>query len=209
MPRCGDVYENTVTGEKVVVLRGDEDGGEGQPWFCELMVAAGGAVVGEHVHPHMQERFRVISGRLGVRLAGVERALEAGEEATAAAGVAHDWWNAGDTEARVLVELAPPDARFVSMIATLWGLANDGKSDAKGKPHGLQLALIGQEFGDVIRFAKPPRIVQKAVIAALAPIARARGYRAVYPEYLNPRAHLTPDPAVMALAGLAVPAARS
>lgn len=27
MARCGDVYENHVTGERAVVLRGDEDGG--------------------------------------------------------------------------------------------------------------------------------------------------------------------------------------
>jgi hypothetical protein len=29
MPRCGDVYENKVTGEYAVILRGTEDRGQG------------------------------------------------------------------------------------------------------------------------------------------------------------------------------------
>jgi hypothetical protein len=66
MTRLGDVYENRVTGELAVVLRGDEDGA-GQPGVVHLTVRPHGAVVGEHVHPRMQERFRAISGQLGTR----------------------------------------------------------------------------------------------------------------------------------------------
>jgi quercetin dioxygenase-like cupin family protein len=205
MPRCGDMYENKVTGEKGVVLRGDEDG-QGQSGLANLIAAPGAAVVGEHVHPHIEERFRVVSGELSVRVGGIEKTLVAGEEATAAPGVAHDWWNAGKDEASVLVEVSPPDTRFVDMLATLWGLANAGKTNSKGMPNPLQLALIGREFEDVIQFTKPPRIVQQVMFALLAPIGRWRGYRATYPEYLEPHRRVTPDPEVMALAGLSPPA---
>jgi mannose-6-phosphate isomerase-like protein (cupin superfamily) len=202
--RYGDVYENRVTGERAVVLRGDEDGAAGEPALVHLTVKPGGAVVGEHVHPRIQERFRVISGTLTARLDGVERTLEAGAEATVPAGMRHDWWNAGDTQASVLVELSPGEPRFETMIATLFGLANAGRTNAKGMPNPLQLALIGREFSDVIRFTKPPAAVQKVLFAILGSIGRLRGYRAVYPEYLHPHGRAEPDPQAVALAGRTV-----
>jgi uncharacterized cupin superfamily protein len=202
--RYGDVFENRVTAERAVVLRGEE-GGAGEPALVHLTVKPGGAVVGEHFHPHVQERFRVVSGTLGTRIDGVERRLEAGEEATVRAGIPHDWWNAGDGEAGVLVELTPADPRFEAMIATLFGLANAGRTNAKGMPDPFQLALIGREFTDVIRFTKPPPAVQKALFAVLGAVGRMRGYKAVYPEYLQPHGRATPDPEVVALAAQTAP----
>lgn len=185
MASRGDLYENRVTGERCVVLRGDQDGA-GQPVRVSLTVRPGGAVAGEHVHPHITERFQVVSGRLGMRLAGRESELGAGEEATASAGTPHDWWNAGDTNAEVIVELTPPEPRFEQMIATLFGLANAGKTNAKGMPSPPQLALIGREFDDVIQFTSPPRAVQAVAFALLGAIGRARGLKGIYPEYLAP-----------------------
>ena len=40
MTRCGDVYENKVTGEYCVVLRGSEDRGEG-PAIVHLLARPG------------------------------------------------------------------------------------------------------------------------------------------------------------------------
>jgi mannose-6-phosphate isomerase-like protein (cupin superfamily) len=201
MARCGDVYENHVTGERAVVLRGDEDGG-GESVIVHLTVRPGGAVVGEHVHPALTERFVVISGTLATRIGGVEGALTAGEEATVAPGTPHDWWNSGAVDANVLVEISPPNPRFEMAIATTFGLTNAGKTNAEGMPNPLQLALVGQEFSDVIRFTKPPAAVQKVAFAALGAIARRRGYRGIYPEYLKPHGRATPDPEAMALTGL-------
>lgn len=201
MAQRGDMYENRVTGERAVVLSGDDDG-DGQTVLVHLTVSPGGAVVGEHVHPGIEERFRVMSGTLGVRLDGEELGLGAGEEAVAPAGVPHDWWNAGQGDAEVLVELAPPDPRFAQLIATLFGLANAGRTNAKGMPGPLQLAVIGREFDDVIRFTSPPPAVQRVALPVLGALGRARGYRGVYPEYLAPHARVDPDPAALALAGL-------
>jgi quercetin dioxygenase-like cupin family protein len=202
MSRYGDVYENHVTGERAVILRGDEDG-QGQSALVHLTVRPGGAVAGEHRHPHIEERFLVVSGTLSARLDGVERQLAAGEEATVPPGVAHDWWNGSAEEASVLVELSPPDPRFEAMIATIFGLANAGRTNAKGMPDPLQLALIGREFADVIRFTKPPPALQPLLFGVLGALGRLRGYRGVYPEYLQPHGRTTPDPAVVALAEIA------
>jgi quercetin dioxygenase-like cupin family protein len=202
--RCGDIYQNKVTGERAVVLRGDEDS-RGQSGLVHLTARPHGAVVGEHIHPQFKERFRVISGRLGTRVDGVERTLEAGQEATAAPGTAHDWWNTGEDEAQVLIEFTPLDPRFELMIGNMFGLANAGKTNAKGMPGLLQLALIGREFQDVMRFTKPPRAVQAVMFGLLGPLGRMRGYRGIYPEYSHPHGHTTPDPAVLAIARLAPP----
>ena len=201
MSQRGDYYENRVTGERAIVLRGDEEGMP-ESVLVHLTVTPGGAVAGEHVHPALQERFEVVAGTLGTKIDGQERTLRAGEEATVPAGVKHDWWNAGEDEASVIVELSPPDPRFEEMIATLFGLANAGKSNAKGMPSPLQLALIGREFDDVIQFTKPPRPVQSVLFGVLGAIAKMRGLKAVYPEYLQPHGRAEPDPKVLAVAGL-------
>jgi quercetin dioxygenase-like cupin family protein len=204
MSRCGDVYENKVTGERAVVLRGDEDS-SGQSALVHLIVRPHGAVVGEHIHPRIRERFQVISGRLATRVGGVERTLATGEDAAVVPGTLHDFWNASDEDAHVLLELTPLDPRFELMIGTMYGLANAGKTNAKGMPGLLQLAIIGREFQDVIQFAKPPWAVQQVMFGLLGPIGQMRGYRGIYPEYCHPHGRTTPDPAVLALAGLASP----
>src|ERR1043166_5048149 len=120
--RRGDVIENTVTGERAIVLVGSADSSDGKI-VCFMGVRPGGRVVGEHVHPSLTERFRVVSGRLGVRMDGVDGELGPGDEVTVRPGVVHDWWNAGDEEAQVVVEI-DPGRRFEVMISTLFGLAN-------------------------------------------------------------------------------------
>lgn len=210
MSRCGDVYENRVTGEYVVILRGTEDRGEG-PGIAHLTARPGAAVVGEHFHPHMIERFTVLRGRLDARIAGRTLSLEPGQSATVEAGVVHDWWNASGTEeAHVVVEVerkAGADGfdadRFELLIGMLFGLANDGKVDRKGRPFPLQAAVIADEFADVVVFTHPPRWVQWLVIGVLAPLARMLGYRAIDPARCKPHGHVTPSPEVLAAAGLA------
>ncbi|HWW89546.1 MAG TPA: cupin domain-containing protein [Solirubrobacteraceae bacterium] len=167
-----------------------------------------GAVAGEHVHPQIRERFVVISGTLGTRVGGVERELRAGEEATATPGTPHDWWNAGEDEASVLVEVDGSDeqaARFERMIATIFGLANDGRTNAKGLPGPLQLALLAREFDDVIRFTRPPRALQMSLFAVLEVLGRMRGLRGVYPEYLHPHGRTSPDREAVRRAGITAP----
>ena len=201
MARRGDLYENRVTGERSVVLRGDQDGA-GQSVLVHLTVQPGGAVIGEHVHPAIRERFHVIAGRLQARIGGRERELGPGEEAVAPAGAPHDWWNIGEEEASVIIEITPPDPRFEAMIATMFGLANSGRTNAKGLPSPLQMALTGREFSDVIRMTRPPQPVQRVAFTVLGAVGRARGLRSIYPELLKPHGTVEPDPAALAAAGL-------
>ena len=195
--RSGDVFLNPVTGERSVVLVGTGDG-KGDRLAARLHVTPGGAVVGEHYHPTITERFRVLSGEIEVSLDGRRDTLHPGADVTIPPGTVHDWWNAGREEAQVLVEVRPA-RRFELMVGTLFGLARDGKTNDKGMPGPLQLAVMGNEFTDVLRFTKPPAVVQKLLFAPLAALGRLRGYRPVYVEYADPQAHEEPDPELLAL----------
>jgi quercetin dioxygenase-like cupin family protein len=194
---CGDVVVNPVTGERGVVLVGTGDC-QGDRLAVELRVTPAGAVAAEHYHPSITERFRVIAGRLEATIDGRRRALEKGDDVTVPPGTVHDWWNESDEEVRVLVDVSP-GRRFELFVTTLFGLAREGKTNAKGLPGPLQLAVTMTEFRDTIRLTKPPPAVQRALFAPLALIGRARGRRGFYPEYLEPGGHEEPDPDVLAL----------
>ena len=61
---------------------------------------------------------------------------------------------------------------------TMFALATTDDLDARGMPRPLQLAVMVPEFESEIRPLSPPWPVLRAVAAVLAPLARARGYRA-------------------------------
>jgi quercetin dioxygenase-like cupin family protein len=188
--QVGDVLEHPVTRERATTLELPWKNPEGRA-SAELTALVGARVAGEHRHPAIVERFTVLAGELSVKRDGHESVLREGESAVIEPGVWHDWWNGGDQDARVRVEVTPGE-RFAHMIETLFGLAQLGHTNSKGMPHPLQLALFATEFSDVIVFRSPPPALQRAIFGALAPIARRRGYRATYPQIsrtvLAPRA---------------------
>jgi quercetin dioxygenase-like cupin family protein len=186
MSRAGDVIENPVTGERVVVRVGTEDSG-GDLLAIDGYIRPGGAVTGEHVHPAIDEDFTVVRGRVGFRIDGRESIAEPGKRLHVPAGTAHDWWNVGEEEALVRVEIRP-GARFEEMALNLFGLAQNGKTNSKGMPNLLQAAIFAREFSDVLYFTRPPLWVQRLLFGVLAGVARALGYRGSYPEYVERRA---------------------
>lgn len=197
MDRRGEVFENPVTGERVVVLT-DPDEHPDRVLVSHLFVRPGGRVALAHLHPGISERFHVLEGEVGFRLGDEERVLGPGETAEVPPGTIHDWWQIGAEEAQVVVEVAPGD-RFVEMVGTMFGLARDGKVDAKGMPRPLQLAVSASEYSDVLVPASPPAWVQRLMFGLLAPIGRRRGLRPKHDEYLHSATVVEPDPRALAL----------
>ena len=177
----GDSIENPVTGELGILIKAPWEGDD-PSLEVELHVQPGGAVAGEHVHHHFDERFTVESGRIGFRLDGNESVAEPGEVVEIPQGSWHDWWNAGEQEAVARVYVSD-GARFLQMIENFFGLGRDGHTDEKGMPGPLQLTMFATEFRDVLVFKRPPAAVQTLVFGVLRPIAKARGYRGTYPQY--------------------------
>ena len=176
------VIENPVTKERGIVRRAPDS--DGAPLVADLYAAPGAAVAGEHVHPNSTEAFTVVRGTLELRLDGVVRSAGPGTRVVIPPGTPHDWWNAGDETAWVILEVSPGQ-RFEAMIRNLFGLARDGRTDRSGRPGLLQAALLSREFDDTIRFTSPPRFIQRPLFAVLAPIARLRGLRGSYPSYVH------------------------
>jgi len=179
--RVGELLENPVTGERGIIRIAPEES-NGYLLVGDLYVRPGGAVAGEHIHPATAESFTVVRGEVGVRIAGREVVAGPGERTHVPARHTHDWWNAGDTEARVVVEVQPGE-RFVQMIRQLFGLARDGRTTPKGMPRLLDGVAMGREFADTIRFTTPPQLVQRVMFGLLGPLARRTGHRGT--EYAN------------------------
>ena len=181
MAEPGDVLEHPVTGERLVwrQVAGDTNG---ELLESDLFARPGTHPAAAHVHPNQEERFRVVKGSIKLRVDGGEAILSAGERATVPAGRPHTWWNVGDEEAHVVVEVAPA-LRTEMFFETFFGLAKDGRTNSRGLPNLLSMAVILREYDDEVHLARPPVVVQRALFGPLAVLGRRLGYRGWYPEY--------------------------
>jgi quercetin dioxygenase-like cupin family protein len=190
MAIVGETIDNPLIGERITWIETAASSG-GEVLAFDLDLRPGAAVAAEHRHLLQDERFTVTSGTIGLSVAGSERSLAAGENAVVPPGTAHHWWNDGDQSAVVRVELRPALESEV-FFETLFGLARDGKTNAKGIPGLLQIAVAYADLGDSCsRLARPPVAVQKMVLTPLVPLARRLGKRAFYPAYSPDRDDLT------------------
>jgi quercetin dioxygenase-like cupin family protein len=179
MTRPGDVIEHPVTRERIIFRQTAQETQGALLQFDDIL-QAGGIGPPEHIHPHQEERFQVVSGTMGVRVGGREQILHAGESVDVPAGVAHIWWNAGNDELHQITEFRPA-LQLETFFETFFGLARDGKCDKVGQPKFLQIAAMCPEYD--IYLSRPPIPIQKALFAVLGPIARLVGYRSSYPQY--------------------------
>jgi mannose-6-phosphate isomerase-like protein (cupin superfamily) len=182
MFRRGDIFDNPVTGERATILLGTRET-RGERLVVELELRGTGFGSALHLHPSIHERWKVVSGRVGMMLKDSISIAEPGNTIEIAPGVPHRFWNAGICEAKLTIDIRPAK-RFEAFIRNMIGLAQDGKTDATGMPNILQFAAVANEFADVIRFSSPPRLIQKLLFPILAPVAALRGYRGSYSEYV-------------------------
>jgi uncharacterized protein YndB with AHSA1/START domain len=179
--RAGDVLENPATGERLVFLRTAADTG-GELLEYELEFVPRGFAIRDHLHPRQAERHEILEGPLGIVVAGRERRLGPGDVEDVPVATQHRIFATQDAPLKARFALRPALESEV-LLETLFGLARDGKVDAKGNPSPLQLAVIFSEFAELGRPPKPPAAVQRALFAPLGALGRARGYRATYPQY--------------------------
>ncbi|MCW3017331.1 MAG: Cupin 2, conserved barrel [Solirubrobacterales bacterium] len=179
--RAGDRFENPATRETGRILTGAGDT-SGRYMQSETRVRPGGAVPVVHRHPELTERFEVLEGELTVRLDGTTRTLQAGEQVTIPPGAAHHYANTSDQDVVFRFD-AWPAARFEAVVLTMFCLGMEGRTDDKGAPSPLQMAVILDEFDEVLQVVGPPRWLQRLLIPVLARLGRARGLRATYPHH--------------------------
>ncbi|HZO61683.1 MAG TPA: cupin domain-containing protein [Gaiellaceae bacterium] len=178
MIRTGTVIENPVTGERIVFRKTSADTG-GEAVVIETFVRPHGFVAAAHVHPSQEERFEILRGSVGFRIGRQKIVAGPGQRLTVPAGTRHTFWNAGETEAQFVCEVRPA-LRFESLLETMFALAADGKTNRKGMPNPLRLAVIANAHFDTVRLPFPPAIVQRIGLALGAPAGRLLGYTPTY-----------------------------
>jgi quercetin dioxygenase-like cupin family protein len=178
MIHAGDVIENPVTGERIVFHETSRET-NGEAVLFETFVQPHGFVAAAHVHPKQEERFEVVSGTLGLKIGGQEIVAGRGETLTVPAGTPHRFWNAGDDEVRFRCEVRPA-LQFERLLETMFALAAEGKTNKKGMPNPLRLAVIARAHFDVVRLPFPPALVQRIGLALGSPAGRLLGYQPTY-----------------------------
>ena len=73
-----------------------------------------------------------------------------------------------------------PALQFEQLLETMFGLAADGKTNRKGMPNPLRLAVIANAHFDTVRLPFPPAWMQRVGLALGAPLGRLLGYRPTY-----------------------------
>jgi quercetin dioxygenase-like cupin family protein len=177
--KAGDVLENPVSGQHLIIQKTAQDTGGALLEVEAVYTKPTPSQPPTHYHPRQEERFEVLSGRLDVLLDGQERTLEEGEVLTVAPGVPHEMW-APEAGTRVNWQTRPA-LKTEAFFETIWGLAKDGKVNDRGVPNLLRVALIAREYEDEFRLASPPWVLQRALFGLLAPVGRLLGYDAPYP----------------------------
>jgi quercetin dioxygenase-like cupin family protein len=175
---AGDQIENPVTGERLVFHETAAENGGSRVVF-ETIVRPGGFVAAAHVHPFQTEHFEALAGTLGLRQGKRRLELVAGDSVTVEPGTPHKFWNAGDDELRFRCTVTPA-LEFERLIATMYRLAADGRTNKKGMPNPLRLAVIANHHFDDVRLPAIPHALQKLGLALGAPVGRLLGYAPTY-----------------------------
>ena len=154
MIRAGDSIQNPVTGERIVFHQTAADT-NGEAVVIETFVQPGGFVAAAHVHPSQEERFQVLRGSVGFQVGREKQVAGPGTRVTVPAGKPHNFWNAGDDVAQFVCEIRPA-LQFESLLETMFALAEDGKTNRKGMPNPLRLAVIANAHFDTVHLPFPP-----------------------------------------------------
>ena len=151
----------------------------GRRTLLEIELAPGGSN-GAHRHLSYDERFVALEGELTVRVDGLLHVLQAGDEATAKAGVLHCFANETDEPVRFHVALAPGHRGFEHALQIAYGLAEDGLTNDTGMPKNLVHAALLMQMGEM-RVPGPMRALTP-LLGLLARWGRRRGTDAALVE---------------------------
>ena len=170
MIRTGDVIYNSITGESIRFVETAADS-DGERVVIDVLVEPSGFVASAHQHPYQTEVFEVVEGELMFKVGGETITATAGTSVTVEPGTAHRFWNASESAVRFRCEVTPA-LQFEKLLETMFGLANDGKTNKKGLPNPVPAR----------RDREPPlRRRAAAVPAGVAAEARPRGRRSRRP----------------------------
>jgi quercetin dioxygenase-like cupin family protein len=175
MAQSGQSIANPVTGE-LVVFRTTSAESDGALLAMDYYAPAGYVIAPTHVHPRQEERSEVLTGSLRGHIGGRKRSVAPGEAAVVPPGVRHAWRNVAHEELHMLVEFRPA-LRTERLLEALFGLAQAGRTNRRGMPAPLQMAVLMHDHLEETCAPAIPIGIQRAIIGSLAAVGRRRGYR--------------------------------
>ena len=178
MAYAGQTIENPISGEKITFTQTAADT-DGELLAFDMTLSVDGHVPGAHVHPSQEERFEIVSGTMKFRMNGKKIVAGPGDVVTVPAGARHKFANGGDEPVEVRVEVRPA-MKMEDLLENTVALADEGKTNRKGMPKPLHLALFVRRFEREVRAPFPPAPLVRAALAPLAALARRRGHDAGY-----------------------------
>ena len=110
---------------------------------------------GAHVHPAQEERFEIVSGTMKFRMDGKKIVAGPGETVVVPAGARHKFANGGDEDVQVRVR-SRPAMKMEDLLENTIALAKEGKTNRKGMPKPVHLALFVREYEHEVRAPFPP-----------------------------------------------------
>jgi quercetin dioxygenase-like cupin family protein len=171
MIKPGDTIENPVTGERFTFTH-TAASTDGELLAFDFALRPGGAVPIPHVHPIQTERFEVTEGRMRFRVGLRTVIAEPGDVIEVAPGVMHSFANAGETEAKLRVEVRPA-LKMEEMFAEVVALAEAGQMTRRGMPRNpLVLADLARRYDQEAHAPLMSVGVQRALLAPLVALAR-------------------------------------
>ena len=175
MAYAGQMVENPVTGERIVFRQTSADT-NGELVAIDLALPPGGHVPGVHIHPLQEERFEVTAGQMKFRYGMKTIIAEAGETVVVPPGKIHSFAQYGDEPSQCRVEIRPA-LKMEQLFETTVRLAQEGRTNKKGMPKPLDLALFVEEFKDEVKAPFPPAWFVRLVMTPLRTMARRRDQR--------------------------------
>ncbi len=170
---------NPLIGDRVTFLKTADETGGGYT-LVEVTLQPGGGT-GLHYHVDYTESFTAVDGVLGIQLDDQELRLVPGEQAEVPLRRLHRFYNPGPTPITFQTRITPA-RQFEAMLRVAYGLATDGRCNAKGMPKNIWHLALLFELGETY-LPGLPLGVQRGLFGMLARIARRLGKDAALKPY--------------------------
>jgi quercetin dioxygenase-like cupin family protein len=174
----GAQIRNGFNGETFVFTHLTEDADVAE---FDVYLEPGGMLTGtgrQHLHPGADEEFTVRRGKLAVIVNGARHELEPGQSVNVLRGTPHYFRNGHDGDTLLTVRFRPAQQFLRFFLNMSLSTANHPEwYDERGEPPLLLRALALHAYAGHGYAAGIPVWFQKALFAALSPVAILKGYR--------------------------------
>lgn len=125
-----------------------------------------------HVHHQQHESLHILEGKMGIEILGRQPYfLQKDESATFEAGIAHRFWNAGDTTLLCKGEIWPPH-NIEYFLAEIY---RSSRENGNGRPGSFDAAYLLRKYRAEFDMLGIPAFVKKVIFPIILFLGKMRG----------------------------------